>query len=200
MKERPILFSAPMVRALLDGSKTQTRRIVKPQPEDSWVDDGHGNPTQCPYGDPVDRLWVRETWQYWDWTEDGMPWIKYRADDSIKFFDSTIPEEWAERVENIWAELSEDLNYLIDNAARDQKWRPSIFMPRWASRITLEITGVRVEPLRDISMQDAFAEGCMLSTSKTEPLDYQNLWDTINGKGSWDANPWVWVIEFKMIT
>lgn len=206
MKERPILFSAPMVRALLDGSKTQTRRIMKRHvlidsgfidtfiklPENHVADD-------CPYGQPGDRLWVRETWKYWDWTEDGMPWIKYKADDTTKFFDSCVPEEWSDRLEQVWVELSESDNYTIDQAARDHKWRPSIHIPRWASRILLEITAVRVERLQDISVGDCCAEGAPLDkTHAVEPW-YRDLWESINGPGSWDVNPWVWVIDVKVM-
>jgi hypothetical protein len=156
----------------------------------------------CPYGKVGDRLWVRETWKYWDWTEDGMPWIKYQADDETKFFDSCIPEKWSDRVEQVWAELSVPDNYKIDQAARDHKWRPSIFLPRWASRIMLEIISVRAERLQDISVSDAIAEG--YDGSNPSPVDpsikwYAYLWEFINGPGSWDANPWVWVIEFKMV-
>jgi hypothetical protein len=193
MKERPILFSAPMVRAILEGSKTQTRRLVK------IPDFVRGEPFDCPYGKVGDRLWVRETWKYWDWTEDGMPWIKYQADDETKFFDSCIPEEWSDRVEQVWAELSVSNNYEIDQAARDYKWRPSIFLPRWASRILLEITGVRIERLNDISVGDCCAEGAPLDQTHAVETWYQELWESINGAGSWAANPWVWVIKFKAL-
>lgn len=211
MKERPILFSAPMVRAILDGSKTQTRRIVKKLDERMFADEAED---WCPHGRRGDRLWVRETWKYWDWTEDGMPWIKYQADGETKLFYSRIPEDWSDRVYQVWTELSATENYKIAQAARDHKLRPSIFLPRWASRIDLEISGVRVERLQDISDEDCIAEGVVRTplvhlvtyTVPGTPIEklgaraaYQALWESINGAGSWDANPYVWVIEFKRI-
>jgi hypothetical protein len=190
MTERPILFSAPMVRALLDGTKTQTRRAVKPQfaadaePAEMgatnehghqisghsgvWWCDAEGNPeksVRCPYGQPGDRLWVRETWQYYDWDEEGEPCIRYAADNATAW---PIPsgEDWADRLVDVWERLSRHENYSIDNRARDRRWRPSIHMPRWASRILLEVTAVRVERLQDMEGQgaypgesDALAEG-----------------------------------------
>ncbi|MBY0438575.1 MAG: hypothetical protein K2W80_10315 [Burkholderiales bacterium] len=203
-RERPIIFSAPMVRAILNGSKTQTRRIVKPQPvirdgEPVWPI-GTKRPRgrgfeDCPYGQPGDRLWVRETHGVADrWLHDcetNPPrCIAYRADLSARNFDPPyVPNtaSWG------WAGM---------------KWRPSIHMPRWASRITLEVTGVRVERLQDISEADAIAEGVVQapygwwsgfpgSSSPTAKGAYALLWDSINGPGSWDANPWVWVVEFK---
>ena len=211
MKERPILFKAEMVRALLDGRKTQTRRVVKLNESGRAARSGRnwhlGDPDvvlACPYGQPSDRLWVRETWKYWGWTDDGMPWIKYAADGETKFFDSSVPEDWCDRVEQIWEELSADDNYKIDQSARDHKWRPSIFMPRWASRINLEIENVRVERLQDISEDDAKAEGaawgaCGSPQEGSHKAGYAQLWENINGPGSWDANPWVWVVEFKRV-
>jgi hypothetical protein len=174
MKERPILFSGPMVRAILDGRKTQTRRAIRPPMpwRDGWgVGLGEYN---CPYGQPGDRLWVRETWAPKQWEKGAC----YRATGD-----------------------------LLDTG--HCQWRPSIHMPRWASRITLEVIGVRVERLQDISEADAEAEGC-------EPLPmcggpevggyncYQSgfelLWGSINGKlAPWSSNPWVWVVEFQRI-
>jgi hypothetical protein len=139
MKERPILFSAPMVRVLLDGSKTQTRRIVKGMALEWLRPDGFtpefvASPENylSPYGQPGDRLYVRETWQFYDWTEDGEPCIRFAADNAT-IWPSTPP---GEALVDIWAALSRPENYSIDNRARDRRWRPSIFMPRWASRIT----------------------------------------------------------------
>lgn len=205
-KERPILFNGEMVRAVLEGRKTQTRRIMKVQPDwkdarlsrivDStdrkivnklhWVvmKDQHTIDTQrssnayftCPFGYVSDRLWVRETFSQWD-------------DGSV--FRASNPE--------------------CDGVT---KWTPSIHMPRWASRITLEITDIRVERLNDISEEDAAAEGCRPYWDKNNPIwdgklelrpikgasdAFQNLWESINGEGSWEANPWVWVIEFKRV-
>lgn len=211
MKVRPILFSAPMVRAILDGSKTQTRRVVKqfdPPPSDLRIpddiaffdDSGSVYRTKCPYGQPGDRLWVREAWRAargWDKTKpalipQGSP-IRFEADGSainLDAFDEDEPREYG-------------------------KLRPNIFMPRWASRIDLEITGVRVERLQECSEADAIAEGLkplgdeedrtwsVDGTSFTEHEDprdtYRDLWESINGPGSWNANPWVWVIEFRRI-
>lgn len=228
-KERPILFSAPMVRAILDGRKTQTRRIMKPQPtlsgplaftsysddegiESFWTLAQQCPPGQdraafkreaywwhvrCPYGKAGHLLWVRETWKYWDWTSDGMPWIRYAADEKARLIERGLPDEG---LEDIWADLSETANYDIDGAARDRKWRPSIHMPRWASRITLRVTGVRIERLQDIGRGDAMREGCPFPNmaNSTSPRDwFATLWESINGGGSWDANPYVWVVEFE---
>ena len=217
VKERPILFKGDMVNAILEGRKTQTRRVVKPQfdadgePEEmcattseGWQSAGHSGrwwdacngddqaAINCPYGKPGDRLWVRETgWEPPETTpkmlRDGADtWPKYLYDASI---DQT-EHEWCK--EHAW------------------KRRPSIFMPRWASRITLEITDVRVERLNDISEKDVMAEGCewidevpsLFSfgnehTSRSPKNSFRSLWESINGPGSWDENPWVWVVEFK---
>lgn len=200
MKERPILFSAPMVRAILDGRKTQTRRAYKNRKHPDFGCDiaaselvreaQHVIDRACPYGQPGDRLWVRETWS----SDDGKTaW--YRADGET--YNAGLP------------------------------WRPSIFMPRWASRITLEITGVRVERLNEISTEDAIAEGTPVTwgdwrgqapewalrsigpeygspgshlwDNRTTVKNYGLLWESINGAGSWAANPWVWCIEFKRL-
>ena len=198
MKESPILFSAPMVRALLAGTKTQTRRIFKPDRmtwdangryttyamrggELSTTGSGPFKPSSwlhyCPYGQPGDRLWVRETFGHFERNENFAPGCEvfYRAD-------------------------GESLAL--------EPWRPSIHMPRWASRITLEVTGVRVERLQDISADDARAEGCQdkpvdgaeqASIDLLAKLWYHDLWEQINGLDSWAANPWVWVVEFKRV-
>lgn len=183
MKERPILFSAPMVLALLAGTKTQTRRVGKPvrHPDlGNLYDIGalvlehepqHVIDRACPYGQPGDRLWVREAWH----TVDGENAF-YRAD------------------------------YAADHAgdrAHGIKWKPSIHMPRSCSRILLEIVSVRVERLQEISGSDAIAEGIDLSTVTDYVFGYQeayrDLWESINGPGSWAANPWVWCIEFRVM-
>lgn len=183
-----------MVRAILDGRKTQTRRVVKFQTAPTEYPQGNGakfvqiggkqywwnsqddHPAHvtkaCPYGTPGDRLWVRETFH----TVDGASAF-YRAD--------------YER-----------------NPKGDKEhgivWTPSIHMPRWASRITLKVADVRVERLQDISEKDAWAEGCEgfdddVSGGKSGYCEYAELWEAINGKGSWEANPWVWVVEFREI-
>ena len=186
MKERPILFSGGMVRAILDGSKTQTRRIAKEFNEMPNLDGilrRFPNQEGCPYGTPGDRLWVRETFAQ---GVEGCPGgISYRAD----HFD---PKG--------------------DGPAHPMKWRPSIFMPRIASRILLEITDVRVQRLQEISEEDARAEGvtdfagrwwdgspvvCGKWNAPSEA--FAALWESINGTGSWEANPWVWVITFRRL-
>ena len=193
MRERPILFSAPMVRAILAGTKCQTRRVVKPRKDPDYgcelspgeiAGDEH-IARLCPYGAPGDRLWVRETHM------DLGGCYLYRADDRAE----------AERAA----------------VAPGQGWRPSIHMPRTLSRITLEITAVRVERLQDISEADVMAEGVRRYeagslgmqwdngiksiTTRGNPAQasYRWLWESINGAGSWDANPWVWVVAFKRV-
>ena len=222
MKERPILFNAPMVRAILDGRKTVTRRVVKPQPAgeirrgepdfNHWIDtkywerqnqkENRGIGTRgfaCPYGQPGgDRLYVRETFGHFERNENFAPGCEvfYRAD---------------------------------GESLAVEPWRPSIHMPRWASRITLEITGVRVERLSEISEADALAEGIVsrevivdtvyeagqhreivaerflhgqwprCDVFESAEAAYADLWKQINGPASWDANPWVWVVEFKPV-
>lgn len=180
MKERPILFSAPMVRALLDGSKTQTRRVFKAKNGGVWP---HKNDLpgmrqilrNCPYGQPGDRLWVRETWAY--------------GTHAMASKDPEAEGPWVYAADNMQAH-----GRLCD------RWSPSIHMFRTASRITLEITGVRVERLHDISEADAVAEGVGIRChSPMAVLEYSMLWESINGPGSWEANPWVWVVEFKRV-
>jgi len=226
MKERPIIFSAPMVRAILGGHKTMTRRVVKVR-GGSMVDveqgipvaecvDGETRRVPCPYGQPGDRLWVRESW-------------------AVQRAEPCLPHE------RDWQELiSPTIRYLADGATRRiqgdrstgvgvyrgavEKGRPSIHMPRWASRITLEITGVRVERLQDITPAHILAEGVQIpatpdgqalidigtkhgpahflpnlrgaSTDDLLRAHWAALWVQLNGIDSWDANPWVWVIEF----
>lgn len=212
MKERPILFSAPMVRAILEGRKTQTRRVVtkanslrdgsswhKSQPFDAhdwaaaWIDGGpspagnvgpylkvpfHEDDTVhrvYPKWSVQDQLWVKETHSV-GWVRDAIggtgKTLSYRADDRGLAINAT-------------------------------KWRPSIFMPRWASRIQLEIAGVRVERLHHISASDALAEGITLKGGQGydgwAEAEYAALWESINGAGSWAANPWVWVVEFRRV-
>jgi hypothetical protein len=178
-----------MIRAILNGKKTQTRRIASLA---QCV-----NKKGCPYGDPGDLLWVRETWQA----------IHVSFDPETGLYDDfyapkTIPKD---NPSNWWA-----VRYAAtDPEANDNKedrgfsWRPSIFMPRWASRITLEIAAVRIERLQDISEDDAQAEGCDPVVHPDGAVDcgtrkttFARLWNTINGPESWDANPWVWVVEF----
>lgn len=205
MKERPILFSAPMVRAILAGTKSQTRRVMKPQPHDPAAGlygepamiHGSGSYTQdhmleegfdggtCPHGQPGDRLWVRENG--WERPTRSLKQLRDGAD--------------------TWAPYYFDADGISEQEADDLKaWgfkrRSSIFMPRWASRITLEISNVRVEHLQDVSRGDCMAEGCPfpnMAHSDDPRQWYAGLWDQINGPGSWDKNPWVWCIEFRVI-
>lgn len=226
MKETPLLYTGPMMRAVLDDLKNQTRRIIKPQPEyqgkesfgDSWAwrkgKDGFSGvtreqltgkagllyPGRCPYGVPGDRLWVKETF-YCDHCQyqgalAGLPPL---TGDDLKRY--------------MYYEADGPVRNQIPECEGVPKLKPSIFMPRWASRLTLEIVRVRVERLREISADDAIAEGIteadyyvpnvtgMLKGRETEtPVDgYRRLWEAINGKKSWDKNPWVWVIEFKKV-
>lgn len=220
MRERPILFSAPMVRAILDGRKTQTRRVVKPQPWqpleyddesglwDLYAGDELCGSRACPYGQPGDQLWVRETWAHYQTVNhtrrsDGRSFNEvsdglagYRADGH-----DTI-EDFRQHVRMM---SGCDLEAVEINGNR---WRPSIHMPRWASRITLEVTGVRVERLNAINGIDAKKEGVSIPAHLPHDgadlqhalREFRSLWDTINGPGSWEADPWVWVVEFKRIT
>lgn len=227
MKERPILFSAPMVRALLDGSKTQTRRIMKNQPRETDADPIRARLIDVicksferkqeshlfPYGIGGDRLWVREAWRIGAWDEDeGEVAIDYLADGFSRREWIQVPEK--SDFERYWMQCTDDAAKagLETDAGGKYHWapgnspcrgRPSIHMPRWASRILLEITSVRVERLHDISEADATAEGTPHSLNhpagRTATENYQYLWECINGDGSWDLNPWVWVIEFKRV-
>jgi hypothetical protein len=204
-KERPILFSGPMVRAILEGRKTQTRRVLNL--DDAMHEDAipsrilewreqHGEwfglyewdtiaNCKCPYGQPGERLWIREAW------------ARIVVGNQIDYLYRANTHAGLEKRDG------------------DQKWKPSIHMPRVACRLMLEITGVRVERLNDISVEDSIAEGIepvrdiwklygerMPGTAGEtgQPRkSYASLWESINGPGSWDANPWVWVVEFKRI-
>ena len=216
MTERPILFSAEMVRAILAGRKTQTRRVMKVQPyPDSIVTvehyhqtviDRHGDMqpgpevfgahwddgeygARCPYGAPGDLLWVRETWRV------------HKSYDVLN-------------AARVYGAMGGDVAYCVDYLATPRNedfWgrgRPSIHMPRWASRITLRITDVRVERLQAISEDDARAEGCpyppewagrFMDRDETAKTWFKSIWNTINGPGAWDANPWVWAISFERV-
>jgi hypothetical protein len=228
VKERGIIFSAPMVRALLAGRKTMTRRMVKPQPPSveavrskAGIDfhlftghagrsdfrvagpvwavrelmDGREPEWRCPHGQPGDRLWVREGFQYCDemldgYTRDAPVCVLFRADMKPYRFEPTarfIPNQHADE----W---------------RIGPWKPSIYMPRWASRLTLEVTGVRVERLHEIAPTDVLAEGVghLYGYTDSEPpidavLRFRELWESIHGAGSWAKNPWLWVISFRSL-
>lgn len=245
IKERPILFTGEMVRAILDGRKTQTRRVLKSQPGAipegyaprvyypardrhmammhmdracaQWERPGEYDGENvlgtacgftCPYGQPGDRLWVRETWSprvvhtcYDMGCDCDNVWVDYAAGGEGKHFSGgDIPDGW-----------------YMPQAALKGRTVPSLHMPRWASRITLEIIGVRVERLNDCSAKDAIAEGisrykhgwerrhpdpddATYSGATVDPrLAYKGLWESINGTGSWSLNPWVWVVDFRKV-
>lgn len=202
MNTKPIIFSGPMVRALLAGNKTQTRRIMKPQPDDdaritmgeigtsrgvayigNAMSGGIVTRVPCPYGKPGDYLWVRESWAD-------------AADASARAFDCGT----------FWPQYR-----ATSHESLVTRWRPSIHMPRWASRLTLHITDVRVERLQEINEEDSKAEGV---ESRAYPAadggwiayddgkwadGFAALWESIHGAGSWNQNPWVWVISFRVI-
>ncbi len=217
MNHHPILFSTPMVKAILAGRKTQTRRVLKfPSIHQDWLQSINHQALKavytmpqggyifssyhcsqaeinrlcandprgilCPYGQIGDRLWVRETWAVHPFLN------KIKPSDLVTY-----------TIEHIAYHADPDVN------PSHYMWRPSIFMPRWASRLTLEITNIRVERLQDISETDAQAEGVVSwsggSAGTTYKPEYQILWDSINkDRGfTWASNPWVWVIEFKPV-
>jgi hypothetical protein len=208
MKERPILFSAPMVRALLAGTKTQTRRVVKITHRTPGLAACLAPPAGmrtrtslaaelCPYGHPGDRLWVRESWSPDPPDVDGWGYTAWAGCREGQI--AGVPERFR---------YPRFCNYAADWLHGPIRWTPSIHMPRWASRITLEITSVRVERLQEISEADAQAEGWTRRPEvSTDPQVHKeaardwfmDLWESINGPGSWDANPWVWVIEFRRL-
>lgn len=230
MRERPILLNADMVRAVLNGSKTQTRRIIQSAaknmqarghevithraPGDKWYGDyvysmrdrsgvwqdftNEQFLAKCPFGQPGDRLWVRETFR-----------VHSRATDvATLVYKASQRQSWTQQTHRVPVSV-------CNKPAVIEKWTPSIHMPRWASRITLEITGVRVERSQDITEQDSAAEGVPPAgdllpeypdtylTPKgdfaTAKVAFQRLWESIYGEDSWQANPWVWVIEFKRV-
>ena len=225
MKERPILFSAPMVQAILEGKKTQTRRVIKPQPKlIELIDGSHSFAVQkskgiynglgmkemveqCPYGQVGDQLWVREAWGYHDPDGTGEDFESPACGTSSEYMlhqeNETLLNFWLRRIA-----YRATFKYPRHGIGPDapKKWRPSIHMPRWASRIQLEITKIRVERLNDISEDDAIAEGITYAQLPNNIQDaeraktwYRGLWATINGAESWQVNPWVWVVEFKVI-
>lgn len=206
MKERPVLFSATMVRALLSGAKTQTRRIacsgdlVGVQTRDgttvaTFTDHCGDDPlplvVTCRQGAPGDKLWVKETWglhAYGDFTYWNRESVAGRSEDDVR---------------GSW-----EVAYAADATSVYDHWRPSIHMPRWASRLTLEVTGVRVERLQAITEADAKAEGVtpapFCKAGRAAGLEhveaFEELWGDINGAESWAANPWVWVVSFRRVT
>ncbi len=218
MAERPILFSGPMVRAILDGRKTQTRRAVKPQPVQGSVFRDSDSRIQ-----PGDQLWVREAWRPFTWTENGGPWVfQYKSDRATMAERDIEPhkesdyEDWNLRV---WQQASDecisagfetggDGHFIRDpNSEEAPGWRSSIYMPRWASRLTLNVTAVRAERLQEISCADAIREGIPAPVSSQtidcdtpDPRDdFKSLWDSTNGKKHpRESNPWVWVYEIDV--
>jgi hypothetical protein len=181
MKERPILFSAPMVRAIREGRKTQTRRVMKPPV--GWPAE---RAVACPYGVPDDRLWVREAWNC----------QRTQRTSSELACAAVGYQAGGELVMNVPPTARVPQPDAVVEGAR--RWHPSIHMPRWASRLTLEVTGVRVERVQDISREDAKAEAPP-ACGEWGPVDcYRELWDSLNAKRGygWAVNPWVWVISF----
>ena len=221
-RERPILMSAPMANAIRSGRKTQTRQIVKPQPSldaialycgDIHAHDMEDDETgaslgfgfqddakawRCPYGQPGDRLWVRETWGLpcWDVDEDGECW-------GVDDWDGPIPKSPPAFHKPVFAADGRWAGESVED--RGFRWRPSIHMPRWASRLTLEITEVRVERLNGIGPRDAYAEGARCTCMRPVPMckgnidAFRNIWESINGPGSWARNEYVWSISFRRV-
>lgn len=202
-KERPIIFSGPMVRAILDGKKTQTRRIVKPQPTQRMIEvDFTLNKSSrkwsdlqslwtCPYGRAGDRLWVRET--YCQKAEDGYPVFNREGN-----LDQSCYHYRADGYHVVKADGDGGIEFTKDGREASP-WKPSIFMPRHASRITLEVTAVRVERLQEITEADAQLEGFAQTNTTLARSEFIRLWKVINGAASWDANPWAWVVSFKRV-
>lgn len=221
MKEQPIIFSASMVQAILEGLKTQTRRIIKPQPwlcdlfiVPKWIWRKKDNPFSsidrligglikyCPYGSPGDKLWVRETW--------GGIFLNSQDGYYLQWRDVPKSDRTQERCEALFYRATDD------DPDYEGCWVPSIFMPRWASRLTLEILNVRAERLQSITYENILAEGIfqvwpLPTTSQLHINDlpckdsahefFIRLWDSLNKRRgfSYATNPWVWAIEFKVL-
>jgi hypothetical protein len=223
VKERPILFSAPMVRALLEGRKTQTRRIVKPQPQEgvgeiyvgvyapaiedadgelqpgpdvfgAYDEDGEWG-CRCPYGEPGDRLWVRETWA--PSIRDPDSDMDHRTGDNCDAVHRATDDkaEW-----DHYASRPDGSGFDITKVK--PKWRPGIHMPKWACRLTLRVTLVRVERLQSITEEDARDEGARSNEvlDWTHRDEFARLWDQLNGeRAAWASDPWVWVVGFERV-
>lgn len=198
MTDRPISFSAPMVRALLDGRKTQTRRVLKPQPEVNsagllrwerkgwWVQGKASDVAVAQRIQPGDRLWVREHWRTTQAFEDLRPSQMTPENTRVKYLADDFVDNKGKRFAHF----------------HDGRRRHGMHMPRWASRLTLVVTGVSVARLQDISRGDAMQEGCPFPNMADgqNPRDwFKGLWDQINGEGAWDANPWVGAYTFTVI-
>jgi len=243
-KEHAIIFNGLSVRAILEGRKTQTRRVMNPQPYNLegmavlWK----GRPVDiegCPYGKVGDRLWVKETWRIDGWDpEYGIRRIQYRADGTLREPEGYWPDTGNEikdqdAWERYWLQCAEDAQKVLGDPTMEHgwdgdpgwewepgdgpcRWRGGRYMPRWASRITLEITGIRVQRLQDISFEDCVAEGCDKAWKGFDPncpvpgctgwhygekYHFQTLWDKINAKREfgWYRNPWVWALEFRVV-
>lgn len=212
MKETPILFSTPMVQAILNGTKTQTRRVAIPVKDKTFCGgykfgfskqwcaiDYPELENTSKYGEPGNLLWVKETfYAYGYWKKNGLT--------------KTGKQKWIFTDSSIYAYQDEKPNTVCKNSYRKVGWykRPSLFMPKTAARLWLQITGIRVERLQTITEADAKAEGAQLGTAyyKADPtqgysshqVGFIDLWCKINGVESWAANPYVWVIEFKVIS
>lgn len=205
--ETPILFQADMIRAILAGAKTQTRRIVKGQCPHCIIEEYDGKQMicrHCEHGSgyikcryDVDELWVKETWRpiSWDVSEGWMD-VEYRADSTCS---NPLPVP-----DNAWLKKES----LARKYSDCPDWRPSIFMPRWASRIQLAVKKIRVERVQDITTPDVVAEGLSPASPSMQWLSdwhakkaYAQLWDSINSKRGfpWKSKPFVWVIEFERI-
>lgn len=250
MKERPIIFTAEMIRAILDKRKTQTRRtrglddvnsyqgkltylglmkndcyLKKSLKRDFYKNPGQYHhfiggginpiPVKCPYGKVEDHLWVKEKWRIVGWRE-GEPLVLEYADGTKleEPHDSNYYNE--EKYINYSIDCSDDCEkagfipdeygtYHILNKDVPTRWRNPLYMPRWASRIDLEITGIRAERVQDITIDDIYAEGCSALSSDADASElyewFSSLWDSINcKKHPWNSNPWVWVIEFKKVS
>lgn len=197
VRELPILFTGPMVRAILEGRKTQTRRVIRPQPHGGirynpfgpGIEDGHGRRLRRPPGFPGDLLYVRETGRV---VSEG---IEYAADDELLDMDD-------DRAWPLWNQHAHE-----DGPDVRPTTIPSIFMPKWTARIWLRVTDVRVERVQEITHDDAIAEGLDVSDTRTSwevreqhaRVPFARLWDSINASRGhpWESNPWVWVVEFE---
>lgn len=227
MRDRPILFSGPMIRAILAGQKTVTRRVVTSRFPDSrgaapnveagvpfaFNATGYEDNIRCPYGWPGDRLWVRETFA----VNPKCPTVQvaYRADGKCYGVGGDGGGGFARIFHGYLHDAPGRGDALGDTFGRATygRWRPSIFMPRWASRITLEVIGVRVERLQEITNADGLCEGVMVWAAEQQTpvrdltcsdarLGFLQAWDTINGKRpgcAWADNPWVWRVEFRRV-
>ena len=231
MTEKPIIFQGHSVIAILSGEKTQTRRVIKPQPiEDVAPEDCTGytyldgtrdkdgvHITKFTKYCPEMRLWVREAWRIVNWNhEDGTIAVQYKADDEIVWKEPPEGDD-GERFTDLWIECSEecidagietgeDGNFIFPDGVAPTRWRNPLFMPRYASRITLEVTDVRIQRLHDISEEDAMAEGVTPVISKKihgwTPcvLEFYLLWNEINGKKyPWKSNPYVYALSFREV-